>query len=871
MRVTTSQADEALTFKINAELAGGEHIRRSQTFQGLRVYGGEIVTHHEKPQSTTAKIARVFGKQAEIVGVSGAVVANPYVASTVPNLTEQQAFDLAIAELEHVLVVEDKTIELLVFPFNGKNHLAYQVSFFAETEAKPTRPIFFIDAHTGAILNMSESLSHAEGFGPGGNSKIGQYYFGTDKPAFNVTELGNGRCAMAAKDIRVIDMQHGVVNSNTFEFPCHENSHKAINGAYSPLNDAAYYGQATLEMFNNWYNTKALTHDLVMRVHYRQDYLNAFWNGSSVTFGDGDKRIHPFTSLGVIAHEVAHGVTHQNSKLVYEGQSGGVNESFSDMTSEALECFLNQNADGSCTVDWKIGHRIFVNRDAMRYMDKPSRDGASLDHASQYKVGVGVHYSSGVFNRAFYLLATSPNWGVKKAYEVMLHANKHFWTYNGNFESLACGVTSAAKSLGYDTQAIGDAFNQVGVFACAGNKAPTITLTNLSDNTRVALGTSLTWAADAKDDDGQVISVEYFVNGQSIAKETQSPYRVTWQASSVGKFVVSAIATDNEGATTPSASNTITVVDAGQCTTPEWNNDAVYQKGARVSQLGYEYTAKWWNRGANPESNSGQWDVWQRGLECGKSEANQAPTLTFVTPVDGQSVDMDAIVAVRFNAADRDGSMRSIRVFDNGVKLTELSSAPWQFNYTAKREGQTVLTAVAVDDKGATSLEAKVKFDVKAKAPIPTNSAPTVRIAAAGNTQIYVGESIAFNAAVEDKDNDASLVEWMVNGTRVTQSKAPFGASLTFTQAGTFTVQAIAHDATGLTGNSETINVVVSNKPEPTTCKTPTWNAQSVYLAGHKVSVNGVLYQAKWWTRNQHPEQNSSTWAVWKSLGKCGS
>ena len=74
---------------------------------------------------------------------------------------------------------------------------------------------------------------------------------------------------------------------------------------------------------------------LTMRVHYKKNYENAFWDGRQMTFGDGATRFHPLVCLDVTAHEVSHGFTQQNSNLRYKYQSGGMNEAFSDMSGES--------------------------------------------------------------------------------------------------------------------------------------------------------------------------------------------------------------------------------------------------------------------------------------------------------------------------------------------------------------------------------------------------------------------------------------------------------------------------------------------------------------------------------------------------------
>ncbi|WP_197273662.1 M4 family metallopeptidase, partial [Aeromonas schubertii] len=105
---------------------------------------------------------------------------------------------------------------------------------------------------------------------------------------------------------------------------------------------------------------------------------------------DGNAYMYPLATWDVIAHEVSHGFTEQNSGLEYRGMSGGINESFSDVSAAAL----GQYVHGS--FNWKMGEHVMKQAEAMRYFIQPSRDGASIDHASRYYPGMDVHHSSGV-------------------------------------------------------------------------------------------------------------------------------------------------------------------------------------------------------------------------------------------------------------------------------------------------------------------------------------------------------------------------------------------------------------------------------------------------------------------------------------------
>ncbi|WZH37123.1 MAG: M4 family metallopeptidase [Microbacterium enclense] len=160
---------------------------------------------------------------------------------------------------------------------------------------------------------------------------------------------------------------------------------------------------------------------LLATVHYGDDYDNAFWNGERMVFGDGDGVVFVgFTrSLSVIAHELGHGVTEAAGGLEYQGQSGALNESLSDVFGALAEQHhLGQRADEA---SWLIGAGIFaddVQGDALRSMKAP---GTAYDddvlgkdpqpgHMRDYVVtdddSGGVHINSGIPNRAFFLAAT---------------------------------------------------------------------------------------------------------------------------------------------------------------------------------------------------------------------------------------------------------------------------------------------------------------------------------------------------------------------------------------------------------------------------------------------------------------------------------
>ncbi|WP_420823933.1 M4 family metallopeptidase [Streptomyces roseifaciens] len=141
------------------------------------------------------------------------------------------------------------------------------------------------------------------------------------------------------------------------------------------------------------------------RVHYGNNYANAFWDSGSgcMTYGDGAGNGRTVITIETGAHEMTHGVTAATANLTYSGESGGLNEATSTIFAAAAEFFANNPADPG---DYLTGERTDVSgTTATGWMDKPSKDGRSKDYWYPGIGGIDVHYSSGPANHFFYLLA----------------------------------------------------------------------------------------------------------------------------------------------------------------------------------------------------------------------------------------------------------------------------------------------------------------------------------------------------------------------------------------------------------------------------------------------------------------------------------
>lgn len=439
----------------NPRADGGRHERLQQVHQGVPVFGEHII------MTTTADGALRHLSGTAVRAISADM------PSVVPKLDADQAAVIAMGALPSPLAadadIQDERRELMVYlDAQDTARLAWVVDFFADGEhQRPTRPVTVVDAHTGEILAQWDALTTArEGTGPGGNAKTGQITYGVNAPFLDVKRVGTV-CSLENANVLTYNLNHRTLRpKKPHAFTCPQNTVKAINGAFSPLNDAHHFGNVVFDMYTQWLGTPPLTFPLRLLVHYGKNVENAFWNNGTMRFGDGGSRYHPLVSADITAHEVSHGFTEQNSGLIYNGQqSGGMNEAFSDIAGEAAE-FFNTGKN-----DFLVGADIFKGAGALRYMEDPTRDGRSIAHARDFRAGMDNHFSSGVYNRAFFLLANRAGWDVKKAFVAFAVANRDYWTPGSTFNSGACGVEAAALDLGYPTGDVAAAFAEVGV-AC---------------------------------------------------------------------------------------------------------------------------------------------------------------------------------------------------------------------------------------------------------------------------------------------------------------------------------------------------------------------------------------------------------------------
>ncbi|MBG0852404.1 M4 family metallopeptidase [Streptomyces spinoverrucosus] len=370
---------------------GTVHTRYERTYAGLPVLGGDLVVQTSKSGATEAvtKATRVTVKVPSLQPTIAAATA------------ERQALGAARAEDAKSPDVSREPRKV-VWAASGRPTLAYEtVVGGLQHDGTPQELHVVTDATTGEKLYEWEAVKN----GTGNTVYSGTVPLTTTQSGstYNLTDGARG-------NHRTYNLNRGTSGTGTlFSGP----DDVWGNGSPSNLESAgadAHYGAAlTWDYYKNVHGRSGIRGDGVgaySRVHYGNNYVNAFWSDSCfcMTYGDGSGNANPLVSIDVAAHEMTHGLTSATAKLVYSGESGGLNEATSDILAAAVEFYANNPSDVG---DYLIGEEIDINGDGtpLRYMDQPSKDGASKDNWYSGIGSIDVHYSSGPANHFFYLLS----------------------------------------------------------------------------------------------------------------------------------------------------------------------------------------------------------------------------------------------------------------------------------------------------------------------------------------------------------------------------------------------------------------------------------------------------------------------------------
>jgi Zn-dependent metalloprotease len=366
--------------------SSGTHVRYARTFQGLRVYGGDFVVH-------TAPNGVYKGSS---VGLEA-----PLTLSTTPKVTSAKAAQTARGRFSGTVATVGSP-ELFVDASSGKGKLAWEtvVTGMGPDKQTPSKLHVITDAVTGAYLGSFDEIMMVNGTGNSiysGAVTIDTTLSGSTYQMIDPSH-GNGRTC---------DMNNGSSTCTTFTDADNVWGDGTNANRQSAGVDAHFGAAKTFDYFKNVHGRNGIFGNgtgVPSRVHYGNAYVNAFWDGAQMTYGDGSGNSRPLVSLDVAGHEMSHGVTEALAGLVYSGESGGLNEATSDIFGNMVEFYAAAPSDPG---DYQVGEKININGNGtpLRYMYNPTLDGSSHGCWSTSTNSVDVHYSSGPGNHFFFNLA----------------------------------------------------------------------------------------------------------------------------------------------------------------------------------------------------------------------------------------------------------------------------------------------------------------------------------------------------------------------------------------------------------------------------------------------------------------------------------
>ncbi len=367
---------------------GIEHVRFDRSFKGLRVIGGDVVVHSH---------------------ASGKFLGNSQTLNKAIDVSTRHIVSAGQARAAALLVQAGSTegvAEKVIYARGDKPALAWDVLVTGEqTDGTPIEMHVIVDAKAGTVLDAWNDIHTSAAAGTGHGFFVGTVPLTTDLvgSTYNLRDPSRG-------NTYTTDMKNRTSGNGTI-FTDADNiwGSGLLSSTVTVAVDAQYGTGVTWDYYKNVHGRNGIANNgagAFNRVHYSRKYNNAFWSDSCfcMTYGDGDgTTFNPFDSLDVAGHEMTHGVTSRTANLTYSGESGGLNEATSDIFGTMVEYYA---ANANDAPDYKIGEKLYKSGSgALRYMYSPNTDGASADCWYSGVGSLDVHYSSGVANHFYYLLA----------------------------------------------------------------------------------------------------------------------------------------------------------------------------------------------------------------------------------------------------------------------------------------------------------------------------------------------------------------------------------------------------------------------------------------------------------------------------------
>jgi Zn-dependent metalloprotease len=858
--------DENHSFQLQSlaqDTQGQTHVRFRQLYHGIRIWGGEVITHAKAdgtelpPTSSLKQDVKVEIEPklsvADALAVIKTDLAPRFVFAYKPVIELVVYPEKTSRVLPRKTLVPEQKLNAEDFATEVKGYeLAYYVHTELENPGDTRHTDYLVNAQTGAIIEKWDSLLTSAALGTGKSQYSGIVSLNTNSLASGF-ELRDSTRPVSGGNV-VYNLNHATSGTGTIysapdntwgdgiNFKEDPEPTTSANGQTAAV-DAAYGIQATWDMYKNVFGRNGINGlgtPTYARVHYDYAYDNAFYSDQCmcITYGDGTK-LQTLTSLDVAAHEFSHGVCSTTAGLIYNKESGGLNEANSDIMGAMAEFYLRgANGKGSVIPDtggtWTQGEQITTPAFPlkMRFLYKPSKDGKSADAWSPTLQNLNVHYSSGPMNRAFYFLSqgatktgeTSTTFlpqgmagiGNDKAARIWYHALTNYMTSDTNYAAARIACIQAVRDLfpvsGPEEIAVWNAFAGINVGSpwTGPDAPPTVTVSKSGDK-----GT-LTFSATAVDDKG-VVKVEFLLDGALVGASTTSPYAMTYDSllQDDGNHTLVAKATDTSGQY--SKATMAFIIANGQLIRNGsfekgygvgWSNTTGMQIGTILGQTAYDGTkmAKFCGTGSQMSVAL---------YQPVTIPANASPaTLSFALHVETKETSTGA-ARDTFAVQIRNSSGAILKTLATYSNLNAATGYKLYSFDLAEYKGQTIqLYFLGAEDAALSTgfILDKVNLMVASGGGGDDKEAPVVSVSESGSSDI-----ITFSATASD-DVGVTKVEFYVdNNLKGTDETSPYSMTLDSKKLSNNTpyiLVAKAYDSAGKVGTSIPVTFTVNNPVE---------------------------------------------------------
>ena len=388
---------------------GQKHYRVQQFYKNIPVDKGMIIIHtlDNRVMSMTGNIyTNVSTSQINLISKEQAVE----IAKTKMNA---EVYKWEIPGEEQFLKHEQNEIQATFYP-NPVNEIyeqnkqyikVYKLTLYSH---KPIdKKEYIINSNTGEVLEVRQKLIGADVQGTAVTKYSGNQTITTDNfgGSYRLRETGRGN------GIETYNANLGTSYTAATDFTDADNYWDNVNAQQDEVaTDAHWATEKTYDFFfqnfgwnsidNNGFALRSYVHYDLIGAGYTSN-VNAFWDGQRMTYGDGNGTYSPLTTVDIAAHEITHGLTNFSADLIYQDESGALNEGYSDIFAAAVEYFAKP-----ATANWLIGEDIgspFRSlQDPNSYGDPDTYFGTNW--ATGSADNGGVHTNSQVIGHWFYLL-----------------------------------------------------------------------------------------------------------------------------------------------------------------------------------------------------------------------------------------------------------------------------------------------------------------------------------------------------------------------------------------------------------------------------------------------------------------------------------